>query len=72
MRPPKTGEAIPVVPLSVVYFADKQVALGIGCEAVCVEEFSSIVTGMTSDLVDDLEGLSIQDVNQLVGTVDDV
>src|SRR5262249_6200947 len=65
-------ELIPVVPLSVVDFADEEISLRVSRSAVRVEELTGVVSGMPSNRREDIQRLAVEDTDGFVGAVDDV
>src|ERR1700730_5174623 len=62
-------ERVPVVTLSVVDLADEQVPFRVGCEAVRVEELPRVVSRVAANALDDLQCLTIENPDCLVGAV---
>ncbi len=71
LRASHPHEAVPIIPLSLVHLTYEYVAPRIGREAMGVEELPRIVSGVAAHLVNDLQRLSVQDMDPLVGAIDD-
>src|SRR5258706_3950403 len=68
-RAPHALIRVPVVPHAVVHFADEEIPLRVGREAVRMKELARVVTGVAPDIPDDLHRLTIDDANRLVRAV---